>query len=239
MIFDVFLKALAQFSDSRFRAVLLKGIGLTVALLFVIYLVFMTVVGWFVPDAVTVPWIGEIRWIDDLISWASVPLMLLLSIFLMVPVASAFTGLFLDDVADAVEARHFSELPPARRIGIMEGMRDSLGFLGVIVVANLVALIFYLFMAPLAPLIFIALNGFLLGREYFQLVAIRRLGKDGAKAARKRHAAKIWFAGALMAAPLTIPVLNLIIPVLGVATFTHLFHRLEGTSAQTSQDPQR
>ncbi len=230
MILDAFFKALAQFSDSRFRAVLLKGIGLTLALLFAIYLVFMTVVGWFVPDVVTIPWVGEIRWIDDLVSWASIPLMLLLSVFLMVPVASAFTGLFLDDVADAVEARHFPALTPAPRVGIAAGMRDSLGFLGVIILANLVALIFYIFFAPFAPLIFIALNGFLLGREYFQLVALRRLGKDGARAARRRHAGKIWLAGALMAAPLTIPVLNLLIPVIGAATFTHLFHRLEKTS---------
>ena len=31
-----------------------------------------------------------------------------------------------------------------------------------------------------------------------------------------------------MAAPLTVPILNLVVPVLGAATFTHLFHRLEG-----------
>ena len=31
-----------------------------------------------------------------------------------------------------------------------------------------------------------------------------------------------------MAIPLTIPVMNLIIPIIGVAAFTHLFHRLNG-----------
>ena len=35
-----------------------------------------------------------------------------------------------------------------------------------------------------------------------------------------------WLAGTLMAAPLSIPLVNLLVPVLGVATFTHLFHRL-------------
>jgi uncharacterized protein involved in cysteine biosynthesis len=39
---------------------------------------------------------------------------------------------------------------------------------------------------------------------------------------------KVWLAGILMAAPLSIPLVNLVIPVLGVATFTHLFHRLAG-----------
>ena len=58
---------------------------------------------------------------------------------------------------------------------------------------------------------------------------MRRLGRQGAKALRARHAAQIWLAGALMAAPLSVPVLNLVVPVLGVATFTHMFHRLSGS----------
>lgn len=229
MIFTSFFKALGQLPDGPFRSVLLKGLGLTVGLLFGIYLIFMTVVGWFVPDVITIRWIGEIRWIDNLLSWASLPLVLLLSTVLMVPVASAFTSLFLDDVADAVEARHYPGLSPAPRLSFSEGLKDSLGFLGVIIAANLVALIAYvflIFLSPFAPFIFIAMNGYLLGREYFQLIANRRLGRDGARAARKRHMATIWAAGILMALPLTIPIVNLFIPVLGAATFTHIYHRL-------------
>ena len=80
---------------------------------------------------------------------------------------------------------------------------------------------------PLAiPFIFYGLNGFLLGREYFQIAAMRREGRAGAKALRKRHLPEIWMAGVLMALPLTIPLVNLFIPVLGAATFTHLYHRL-------------
>ena len=84
-------------------------------------------------------------------------------------------------------------------------------------------------MPVFAPLIFWGLNGFLLGREYFQLVALRRLGREGAEQMRQEHGFQIWMAGALMAIPLTIPLLNLLIPVLGAATFTHLFHRLNSS----------
>jgi len=80
---------------------------------------------------------------------------------------------------------------------------------------------------PLTPFIFFGLNGFLLGREYFQIAAMRREGRQGAKALRRKHIGQIWFAGVLMALPLTIPIFNLIIPVLGAATFTHLYHRLK------------
>ncbi|MEL6645922.1 MAG: EI24 domain-containing protein [Pseudomonadota bacterium] len=226
-MFNDFLKALNQIGDPRFRRVLFIGLGLTIALLIAVYAVFLGVLNWFLPDTVTIPWLGEVNWVDDLLSGASILFMLFLSVFLMVPVASAFTSLFLDDVADAVEARHYSSLTPAPRVSFAEGLRDSVNFLGVLIVANILALVGYLFLGPLAPLGFIALNGFLLGREYFQLIALRRLGREGAKAARRRHAVQIWAAGALMAAPLTIPIVNLLVPVLGAATFTHLFHRLE------------
>jgi len=36
----------------------------------------------------------------------------------------------------------------------------------------------------------------------------------------------VWLAGFLMAVPLSLPLFNLLVPVLAVATFTHLVHRL-------------
>jgi uncharacterized protein involved in cysteine biosynthesis len=223
-----FLKALGQIGDPRFARVLGIGLALTIGLLFLVTALLVMVVGWFAPDVVTIPWVGwQITWIDNALSWAIVPLMLVLSVFLMVPVASAFTSIFLDEVADAVEGRHYPQLVQAPRTSFADGLSDSLRFLGVIVAANLAALVIYLAVPPAAPVIFLLLNGYLLGREYFTLVAMRRLGRQGARAARSRHAAQIWIAGTLMAVPLTIPVLNLLVPVLGAATFTHLFHRVE------------
>ncbi len=85
---------------------------------------------------------------------------------------------------------------------------------------------FYPFLGPASPLLFWAVNGYLLGQEYFAMVAARRLPPDEAKALRARHRGRIWGAGVLMALPLSVPLVNLVIPVLGTATFTHLFHRL-------------
>ena len=219
-------KAIEQLGDSRFRRVLLLGVGLTLALLFGVYALFIGALSWFIPDSFTLPWIGTITWVDEVISWASIPLMLVLSAFLMVPVASAFTSIFLDDVADAVEDRHFPHLSPAPRLTLIEGLADSIRFLGVLIIANIAALVLYLFFIPFAPLIFWGLNGFLLGREYFQLIAARRLGRDGARAMRRHHWMEIWLAGALMAIPLSVPILNLLVGMVGAAAFTHLFHRL-------------
>ena len=227
MILADFARALAQAFDRRFLRVLLLGLALTLVLLFAVYGLFLWGLDWLLPEALTLPGGVQVRWVDDLVSLTSIILMLFLSVFLMVPVASAFTGLFLEDVAAAVEQRHYPDLPPVPRLPWSDAVADSLGFFGVMVAVNAVALVLYFVVGPFAPLLFWAVNGFLLGREYFTLVAMRRLGRQGARAARARHAPTIWLAGTLMAAPLSVPLVNLFVPVLGAATFTHLFHRLE------------
>lgn len=227
MIFTSFSRALAQLPEAAFRRVVLIGVGSTVLLLAVVTWAFTLLVGWLVPESLVLPFVGEITWLDNLASGLSIVTMIVLSVFLMVPVASAFTSLFLEDIADAVEAKHYAHLPAAPRTSLMDGLRDTLAFLGVIIFANLAALVLYLFFSPFAPLIFWGLNGFLLGREYFQITAMRRLGRDGAARMRKKHIVTIWAAGVLMVVPLTIPIVNLLVPVLGAATFTHLYHALE------------
>ena len=227
MIPASFLAAIGQLGDRRFQWVLLKGLAITIAIFVAVYFVFVTGVGWVIGDSLTLPWVGTVTWVDDAISWGAIPLMMLLSVFLMVPVASAITGLFLDDVAQAVEDRHYPSIGPADELSLAENIRDSLAFLGVLVLANIVALVLYLMFAPLAPFIFWGLNGFLLGREYITLAAVRRVGREGARQIRKRHFVTIWLAGILMVVPLTIPLVNLLVPIIGAATFTHLFHRLQ------------
>lgn len=228
VILTAFTRALGQLGDPRFRRVLLLGLGLALGLLALFYAGFATLVGWMVPESVRLPLLGEITWVDDLASWGSLVLMLVLSVFLMVPVASAMTGIFLEDVAEAVEARHYPGLPPAGRIPFTEALRDTLAFLGVLIAANVLALVLYLMFAPLAPVIFWGLNGFLLGREYFTVAAMRRVGRQGAAELRRRHLPVIWLAGVLMAVPLSVPLVNLLVPILGAATFTHLYHELTG-----------
>ena len=224
MILASFLKALAQLPDPRFRSVLWRGIGLTIALLVGLYAGLLWLIEWLTAAPITLPGVGEVTWIGDLLSWGSLGLIIVMSIFLMVPVASAITSLFLDEVAQAVEDKHFPTLPAVPHVTFWDGLRDSVNFLGVLIVANLFAFILYGLFPFAALFIFYALNGFLLGREYFTLAAMRRVGWVRAKELRKEHQAKIWLAGCLMAVPLSFPLINLVIPILGAATFTHLYH---------------
>ncbi|GAB4264404.1 MAG: EI24 domain-containing protein [Pararhodobacter sp.] len=226
MILASFLAALGQANDPRFRRAIWLGLALAVALLVAMYALVLMVVQIVTPDSFALPWIGEIGGITTLLSFASIAAMLVLSVFLMVPVASAFTGLFLDDVADAVEARHYPALPPARRPGMVETLVDSLRYFGVLVALNLVGLVIAVFTGGIGIVILWAINGYLLSREYFTMVAMRRMRAADAHAMRRANGLRLWIAGTLMAIPLSVPLVNLFMPVLGAATFTHLFHKI-------------
>lgn len=220
------LRAIGQIGDPRFRGVLLRGVGLSVALLLAFAIGLIWLARWAVGPEVTLPWIGTVTWLDEAAGFALIPFTLIASVFLMIPVASAFTGLFLDRIAQAVEERHYPGLPEPRPQGWAEALRESVGFVALVLAVNVPALLVYVLAAPLAPFVFWAVNGFLLGREYAQLVAARRLPRDEAVAYRRRNAARIWGLGVLMAVPLSVPVVNLLVPVLGAAAFTHQFHRI-------------
>ncbi len=226
LIFNAFGLAVGQLSDRPFRRVFFMGIALALLLLIGATAGFAWLIEYITPEEAWLPVLGEVRWLDDLFSWGAAFLLAFLSIFLMVPVASAITSMFLDDVANAVEAKHYPALPRPTPVSVGDALRDTVNFLGVLIAANLLALILYLLFTPLAPVIFWGLNGFLLGREYFTMAAQRRMSRAEAKALRSRHVGTIWVAGALMAIPLTVPLLNLLVPILGAATFTHLFHGL-------------
>ncbi|MEM7076734.1 MAG: EI24 domain-containing protein [Pseudomonadota bacterium] len=227
MILHAFFLALGQIDDARFRRVLFLGIGLTILLLVAATAGFMLLIGWLTGDTTTLPLIGEVRWLDDLLSWGGLALMVLLSVFLMVPVASAITSMFLDEVAQAVEDKHYPDLSPVSGTRMGEAVKDSVNYLGILLVANFFAFFLYVLFSPLALFIFWGLNGYLLGMEYFQLAAMRRIGRQNARAMRKRNRGTIWLAGTLMAIPLTVPIMNLVIPILGAATFTHIFHAVQ------------
>lgn len=239
MILASFLKSVAQMGDPRFRKVLFLGVALTIALLAGFYALFLTVMNEAIDGSLSLPVIGEVTWLGDLLGWGSLFLMLFLSIFLMVPVASAITSLFLDEVASAVEAKHYPHLPIVKPTPFYESARDTVNFLGILIGANILAILLYVMLPFAAVFIFWGLNGFLLGREYFQIAAMRRLGREGAKRARKEHFGTIWLAGCLMALPLTVPLLNLFIPILGAATFTHIFHATQKRRSSGPTNPDR
>lgn len=230
-----FLKALGQIGDRRFTGLLIRSLALTVGLLVALAALAAWVMG-FLPESVALPWIGEIPLPSALFQGLAFGSVLWLSSFLMFPVAAMFVSLSLESITDAVEERHYPADRGTRSISLIESVGSAVRFALVVIGVNLVALIPYLLAGPLAPLVFLAVNGYLLGREYFQLVAERHLPPREAENFRRRYGFRVWLAGTLMSVPLTVPIFNLVIPVLGVATFTHQFHRLRASAGTAARD---
>ncbi len=111
MILASFRAALGQIGDPRFRRVILIGVLLAFALLAAVYALFLLGISLLAPETVDLPLIGPVEGLHSLLGWLSLFFMLGLSVFLMVPAAAAFAGLFTEDVAAAVEARHYAFLP--------------------------------------------------------------------------------------------------------------------------------
>ena len=146
--------------------------------------------------------------------------------FLLFPAVTAVIMSFLlDDIAEAVERRHYPGLPAAREPPLLESLMGALAFLGVTLLANLIFLPLYLI--PGANLfVFYTLNGYLLGREYFELVAVRRLETKPSKQMRRRFRGRVFVAGIVIAFLLTIPLVNLITPIVATGFMVHIFESL-------------
>jgi len=116
ILFDDFLKSVEQMFSGRFVWVLLKSLLFTVVLLVGVSFGTGFVLDLILPESFSLPWIGEVSFLDEILSFAAIPLILFLSVFLMFPVAALFIGFFLDEIAGAVEQRHYPHLPPARAV---------------------------------------------------------------------------------------------------------------------------
>ena len=153
LIFRSFMLALGQLSDPRFRRVFFFGIALALALLIAATAGISWLIDAATPEQVWLPILGEVRWLNDFLSWGAAFLLAILSIFLMIPVASAITSMFLDDVADAVEQVHYPNLSATPKVPFWDALRDTVNFLGVLIGANLLAIILYLILFLLVVLV--------------------------------------------------------------------------------------
>lgn len=169
-------------------------------------------------------------WLDTLMAFAGSGLALLLAWLLFPVTVVATLNFFAEEVVDAVERKHYPSLPPARGLSFADSTWATLRLVGIGVALNLLALPFYLVPGPNVP-IYLALNGYLLGREYFELVAQRRLARPQVAALRRALRARVWFAGVVIAAMLMVPFLNLVAPAVAAAFMVHLLQRWQARVA--------
>lgn len=163
-------------------------------------------------------------WLDAVMAFAGSGIAVVVA-WLLFPIVVVITlNLFAEEVVEAVERRHYPQLPPAPGLSLADSTWATLRLAAVGLLLNLLALPIYFLPGPNVP-IYLALNGYLLGREYFELVAQRRLPLPQVAVLRRAVRGRVWFAGVVIAAMLTVPLVNLVAPVVAAAFMTHLFQR--------------
>jgi CysZ protein len=151
---------------------------------------------------------------------------LVLSWLLFPAVVTAIMSLFLERIAVAVEALDYPGRGPPRRQRIGETIAATLRLTGLTLLLNLLALPVYLLVPGINLVLFLTLNGYLLGREYFEVVALRRLDAAAARAARSRFGLRVFLGGVMIAALFSVPLVNLVAPVIATAFMVHVFEAL-------------
>jgi uncharacterized protein involved in cysteine biosynthesis len=232
---DAAVKALSQILSPPMRSILWRSIGLALVLIVVLAVGLQRLLSWLATsgegwaDAMLGPSfhtpINILAWIISIAASLGV---VLGAVFLMPAITTLVASVFVDDVADHVEREYY----PAERPGIAlplglamtEGLKTAL----LTIVVYLIALPF-VFFAGVGFIAFFIATAWLLGREYFELAAMRFRPPAEAKAMRRQNAAIIFVAGLVIAAFVSIPIVNLATPLFGMAFMVHMHKRLSGS----------
>ncbi|MDG4899699.1 MULTISPECIES: sulfate transporter family protein [unclassified Mesorhizobium] len=221
MILDAARAAASRLFSPEFRSVFLKTLGLTLLALVALWFGIESLLEW-----LAWPWLQA--FVPGLPSWAGwlsgiiAGILLAMGMALLVaPVTAIVAGLFLDDIAEVVERTDYPGDLPGRAVPVLQSLALAIKFFGVVILGNIVALL--LLLVPGINLAaFFIVNGYLLGREFFEFAAMRFRPEAEAKALRRKYAATVFLAGLLIAVFLAVPLLNLLTPLFAAAMMVRL-----------------
>ena len=165
--------------------------------------------------------------VNKLINYLSGLIVVASSIILFPLVMPIILVFFLDSITASVEEKHYKTIRVMRQQPLIEALRISVKFSMLSILVNILVCpiyIFFFFLAPINMIIFYILNGYLFGREYFELVTYRRLDPGMINQLKKSKKNQIFIFGVITTFLATLPIINLIAPVLGAATMVHLFY---------------
>ena len=242
---DAAIKALSQILSPPMRSILWRSIGLALVLIMVLAVGLQRLLSWFATygegwaEAMLGPgWHTPLNGLAWVVSIAAGLGIVLGGIFLMPAITSLIAGFFVDDVGDLVEREYYPMEEPGRALPLMVATIEGVKIALLTILVYLIALPFVLF-AGAGFLIFFIATAWLLGKQYFELAAMRFRPPSEAKLMRKDNAATIFTAGALIAAFVSIPIVNLATPLFGMALMVHMHKRLSGPRPELIEPARR
>jgi CysZ protein len=235
------VKALSQILSPPMRSILWRSIGLALVLIVVLaiglqrLLSFLATSGEVWAEAMLGPSfqtpLNILAWIVSIAAGLGV---VFGAVFLMPAITSLVASVFVDEVADHVEREHYPAEHPGVALPFGLAMSEGVKTASLTILVYLIALPF-VFVAGAGFIAFFIATAWLLGREYFELAAMRFRPPAEAKAMRKENAATVFTAGLIIAAFVSIPIVNLATPLFGMAFMVHMHKRLSGPRAELSE----
>jgi uncharacterized protein involved in cysteine biosynthesis len=145
--------------------------------------------------------------------------------FLFPLITPLVASLWIDRVIAGVEAEYGDT--GGREPGIAASIKAGAKFFGKALLLNLVVLPLYFI--PLVNLfVYYGLNGYLLSREFMEAVLLRHMSAADAESFRLQRKGRLRVFGLILAGCGSLPVINLLLPLLGVAMMAHFFETEQG-----------
>ena len=240
---DAAVKALSQMTSRPFRTVLWKSVAVALVLLIILGIALQRLLAWmlgsggiWIEGTVGPSWhvtLDVVQWMLAIVAGLGV---LVGMVFLMPAVTALVASLFADEIAAHVEHEYYPADAPGRPLpvgrALLEGGRTALLSLLVYLCA-----VPFLLIAGLGLVVFFFATAYLLGREYFHLAAMRCHPVGEAKLLRKRHQSTVFVAGLLIAAFVSVPVINLATPLFATALMVHIHKRLTESRQRPNAPP--
>ncbi|MBR7159062.1 MAG: EI24 domain-containing protein [Alphaproteobacteria bacterium] len=180
-------------------------------------------------------------WLENAIDILGGVLSAVISLFLLPALISIFSELFSDRIIDHTEATYFPKAPAPTPVSLSTGILYSLKFSGKAAFYTLGMFIAFILILPfyfipvlnfllviISSTIMYLINGYLIGKGYFDTVAMRHMSPEEASALWSRHRFRLLFAGVIIAFVFTVPVLNLLAPIFSFCLMTQMFWKVKG-----------
>lgn len=215
---DTLVTSLAQLGDRQTRGVLWRCVGLALAL----YMGVVAAIWW------GLSLLSETSWdsVNTAIAALGGLVALILGGLVYPALVTVLVGLFAEPIARRVEILHYPERGTGRAQPIGEIIVGTINFAGKTLAFNVLALLLTFVLPGLNIFVFVAVNGYLVSVEYFEMVAVRRMDLRQAQALRKQHFLRLWCAGAVFATGMAVPVIGVIAPVVAVVFMVHTLESL-------------
>ena len=217
-MFKIIRTSILDLCDSKMRAVFLKTVSISIIVILGLMLLI-----WGLFDSVQ---IFEFNFLNKLISWAVGIILLITASAVLGPLMVVLGSIYSEEIAHHVEKKHYPTQVGQRCVGVAESIKTGGHLLLKSLLVNTLLIPIYIvggFFPVISVVIFFGINGYLLSRELFEIVASRHLGRGDRILFWKENRGRSIVIGVMIMCLSTVPLLNLISAMLGMIITTHFF----------------